>query len=147
MAPGAVPREAFRSTSTVYDTPAWLEGTSKTPARLVRLTDGISAIAALGFLAARRTSSRGSQGSAGSDSASNAACRLPLTSTLPSGLNPQRAMNTLANSQTRYAHTALTTIGTPNARNPRTVSVSNTVMPSMTRSAASLSNWPSFPKM
>eukprot|EP00969_Alexandrium_andersonii_P255517 11294585-Alexandrium_andersonii.AAC.2 len=133
MAPGAVPRGAFRLTSTAYDCPGGLDGTSKMPARSVRLTDGIKATAAFGFLVARRTSSRDSQGSPGSDKASNAACRLLWTSTLPSGLKPQRAINTLASTHTRYAHTALTKIGAPNARNPRTVSASKTAAaPSMT---------------
>eukprot|EP00969_Alexandrium_andersonii_P157560 6963955-Alexandrium_andersonii.AAC.1 len=55
-------------------------------------------------------------------------------------------MNILARTQTRYAHIAFTAIGTPYARETRTMSVSNTAMPFMTRTAASLSNWPSLPK-
>eukprot|EP00969_Alexandrium_andersonii_P141427 6254083-Alexandrium_andersonii.AAC.1 len=43
---GAVPGVARKSTSTAYDTPAWLDGTSKEPARRVWRTAGISSTAA-----------------------------------------------------------------------------------------------------
>eukprot|EP00969_Alexandrium_andersonii_P173266 7659365-Alexandrium_andersonii.AAC.1 len=117
---GAVPGAARKSTSTVSDTPAWLDGASKEPARRVLRTAGISSTAAFWSRTAKRTSSLDSQGNAGSDCNSNAACKLLLTATLPSGLNPRRAMKPLARKQTMYANTRLTAIGTPDARKPRT---------------------------
>eukprot|EP00969_Alexandrium_andersonii_P030611 1335175-Alexandrium_andersonii.AAC.1 len=82
---GAVPGEARKSTSTVCDTPARLDSTSKEPARRVLRTAGVSSTAAVWSRTAKRTSSRDSQGSAGSDSGSNAACKLFRLSTFPRG--------------------------------------------------------------
>eukprot|EP00969_Alexandrium_andersonii_P264217 11677666-Alexandrium_andersonii.AAC.1 len=55
-------------------------------------------------------------------------------------------MQLLARTQTMYVHIRLTAIGAPYARAPRTMSASNTAMPLMTRSAASLRTCPNLPR-
>eukprot|EP00969_Alexandrium_andersonii_P321819 14219232-Alexandrium_andersonii.AAC.1 len=56
-------------------------------------------------------------------------------------------MKPLARKQTMCAHARLAAIGAPYARKPRAMSVSNTAMPFMTRSAASLRSCPNLPRM